>query len=96
VTYTTADGTATAGSDYTPASGPVTFLPGQTSRPVSVPVLGDDVVEADETFQVNLSSPTNATIGDGQGIGTITNDDTTLLIFKAEGVRDDALAAASP
>ncbi len=77
VQYATANGTATAGSDYTPASGTVTFAPGELSKAVSVAVLGDTAVEPTETFVVNLSNATNATIGDGQGVGTITNDDTT-------------------
>ena len=42
-----------------------------------VSVKGDTAVEADETFTLALSSPVNATIGDGQGTGTILNDDTT-------------------
>jgi hypothetical protein len=44
-----------------------------------VQVLGDLVVEPDETFFVNLSAPTNATIGDGQGLGTIVDDDAPSL-----------------
>jgi len=73
--FTTADGTATAGQDYVSASGTVSFAPGSTAQPVSVNVLGDLVVEGDETFFVNLSNPVNATIGDGQGLGTIVDDD---------------------
>jgi uncharacterized delta-60 repeat protein len=75
VQATTADGSATAGSDYTATSGTVTFAPDDTSEPFTVPVIGDTDVESDETFAVNLSSPTNATIAEGQGTGTITNDD---------------------
>jgi hypothetical protein len=75
VNYATADGTATAGSDYSAASGSVIFDPGQTSKPVSVTVNGDTTFEASETFNVNLSGATNATIADSQGVGTITNDD---------------------
>ncbi len=75
VQYATANGTATAGSDYTATSGTLTFTPGLLTLTVSVPVLGDTVFEPTETFFVNLSNPTNATIGDGQGLGTITNDD---------------------
>ena len=75
VTYTTANGTATAGSDYTAASSNLVFTPGVTSRTVEITINGDLTTEADETFTVNLSSPTNVTIADGQGVGTITNDD---------------------
>ena len=75
VRYATANGTATAGSDYTAVSGTLTFAPGQLTRTIAVPVLGDTVVEPNETFVVNLTSPTNATLSDSQGAGTILNND---------------------
>ncbi len=76
VDYATTDGTATAPSDYT-AIGDTTlgFAAGQTSRTVTVEVNGDTDVEPDETFFVDLSSPTNAVIEDARGRGTIVNDD---------------------
>jgi hypothetical protein len=80
VNFATANGTATAGSDYTAASNTLTFTPGDTSETVTIVVSGDTVVEGNETFNVNLSNPTNATIGDGQGLGTIRNDDGALSI----------------
>ncbi|MGB0438465.1 MAG: Calx-beta domain-containing protein, partial [Mycobacterium sp.] len=76
VGYTTADGTAVAGGDYVGESGTVTFAPGVTSQLVTVAVLGDGVVEANETLTVTLSGPSGATIADGTAVGTITNDDT--------------------
>ncbi len=79
VNYATANGTAQAGSDYVAASGSVTFSPGSVQRTINVTVNGDTVVEPNETFSVNLSAPTNATLADGQGVGTITNDDTASL-----------------
>jgi hypothetical protein len=75
VDFATADGTALGGRDYTPASGVLVFPPGTTSLPVTIQTTPDSAFEADETFFVNLSNPTNATIADGQGIGTIANDD---------------------
>src|SRR5882724_8051902 len=76
VNYATADGTATvADVDYVAAAGMVTFLPGVTSQPVAVIVIGDIKSEPNETFFVNLSNPVNATISDNQGVGTIVNDD---------------------
>ncbi|MGQ0621594.1 MAG: Calx-beta domain-containing protein, partial [Panacagrimonas sp.] len=75
VNFATANATAVAPGDYTAKSGSLSFAPGTTSKPVSVTVKGDSTRESSETFQVNLSGPVNATIGDGQGIGTITNDD---------------------
>jgi hypothetical protein len=80
VAYATADGTATAGADYTATTGTATITAGSTTQTLTVPVLGDTTPEANETFVVNLSAPTNATIGDAQGTGTITDDDTTLSI----------------
>ena len=75
VNWTTADGTATAGPDYTAGSGALTFNPGQTSKIVSVSVIGDALNEGDETFSVNLAAPVNASIADNLGAGTITDDD---------------------
>jgi serralysin len=80
VNYGAANGTATAGSDYTATSGTLTFAPGVTSQTINVPVLGDTLNEPNETFWVNLSGATNASIADSQGIGTIVNDDPVLLI----------------
>jgi glucose/arabinose dehydrogenase len=80
VQYATANGLATAGSDYVSASGSVTFTPGQTSQAVSITVNGDSLEEFNENFFVNLTNPTNATIGDNQGVGTISNDDVTAAL----------------
>src|SRR5207302_400646 len=57
VAYSTADGTATAGSDYSAAGGTLFFAPGETSKTVTINVTGDTNVEGNETFFVNLSSP---------------------------------------
>jgi hypothetical protein len=88
VNYATANGTATAGSDYRAASGMLTFAPGETTKAVAVQVIGDRLAEVNETFVVNLSGPTNATITDGQGVGTIADDEPRISIgtvTKAEG-----------
>ncbi|NET04285.1 MAG: hypothetical protein F6K16_06050 [Symploca sp. SIO2B6] len=74
--YTTANGTAKAGSDYTATSGTLTFEPGETTGTIEVPVSGDNKVEADETFTLKLTNPKNVTIGDSQVKITILNDDT--------------------
>jgi hypothetical protein len=76
VDYATANDTATAPSDY--ASVPSTnlsFLPGETSKLVSVIINGDNTFEGDEMFTITLDSPTNSIIADGTGLGTIQNDD---------------------
>jgi uncharacterized repeat protein (TIGR01451 family) len=78
VNFSTADGTsspATGGTDYVVNSGTLTFSPGETTKSITVLVTGDTAVEPDETFFVNLTSPVNATIADGQGLGTVLNDD---------------------
>jgi Calx-beta domain len=73
-------GTATAPSDYTAASGTVTFAPGETTKTITVQVNGDTTVEPDETFTVNLANATgNATIADIQAAGTILNDDQVVI-----------------
>src|SRR5262249_21869604 len=80
VDFATADGTAQAGSDYTAATGTLTFAPGAAGvQTINVDVTGDKLVELDETFLVNLSNIQvgghNVTFADAQGIGTIQNDD---------------------
>lgn len=88
VQYATANGTATAGGDYQARSGTLTFAPGETSKTITVPVLGDRLAEPDEAFVVNLSGATGATIADGQAVGTITDDEPRISISdatKAEG-----------
>lgn len=69
--------TTTTAGDYAGTSGTLSFPPGTTSLPVHVTVQGDTTLESNESFVVNLSAPTNAVIGDGQGVGTIVNDDGT-------------------
>jgi len=76
VHYATADGTATAGSDYTATSGTLKFRSGQKRATIAVRVAGDTDVEQNESFSVTLSSPRNARLARASGIGTITNDDT--------------------
>jgi hypothetical protein len=76
VAYATANGTAMAPLDYTADSDVLTFPAGVTQQQISIEVLGDNTDEGDsETFNVNLSGQTNATIADAQGVGTITDDD---------------------
>jgi hypothetical protein len=79
VSYAAANGSASAGVDYTAASGTVTVPPGATTAPVTVLVQGDTVNEPDETFVLNLSGPVNATIADAQGTAVIRNDDSAVI-----------------
>jgi hypothetical protein len=84
VNWSTADGTATGGTDYVIASGTAAFAAGASSTTVDVPVDGDTVDEPDETFQVVLDAPSGITVADGAGVGTIVDDDrtTTALTLK--------------
>jgi hypothetical protein len=77
VDYATADGTATAGSDYTATSGTLTYGPGEASKSFTVPVAQDSGYEGDETFQVLLSNATGgANLGAPAGATvTIADDD---------------------
>lgn len=73
VQYATAPGTATPGNDYQTISGTLTFFPGMTHQPINVPIVGDALVEGNETFTVNLSNPTAGTLADSQGLCTISD-----------------------
>lgn len=75
VNYSTSNGSAKAGSDYRSRQGTLTFKPGQKTKTINIPIIGDRKVESNETFFVTLNSPTNAEIVDGSGKGTIKNND---------------------
>ena len=76
VDFATANATAVAPGDYVTNIGTLTFNPGTTTQTITIQVVGDAVIEPNETFTVNLSNATNATVsGTGIGTGTITNDD---------------------
>ena len=100
VNYATANGTATvAGGDYRAKVGTLTFTPGQTSKTVTVDVIGDTNKEASETFFVNLNSPSGATLFDSQGKGTILDDDnvdfvvTSIVLTPSSPVADGTFSA---
>jgi hypothetical protein len=75
VAYATMDGTASSLGDYAPATGTLTFSPGETQKTVAVVVHGDTAVEPDETFWLRLSNASGAPLAVAQATGTITNDD---------------------
>src|SRR6185295_13512930 len=66
---------ATPGVDFESIPGTLTFLPGETSKTINVPVKGDVIDEVDQRFAVILTTPINASIADGTGLGTITDND---------------------
>ncbi len=80
VEYSTSDGSATAPDDYIAQSGMLTFAPGEISKQITIQVVGDDVVEPNETFSVILSNSVNADITTAVGTGTIVNDDVDVTI----------------
>ena len=83
--FTTANNTATAGSDFTATSGTVSFAVGQTTASIAVTITNDSIFGNTETFFVNLSSPVAATLGDSQGQGTITDSDAGILLSGLDG-----------
>jgi hypothetical protein len=92
VRYTTQNGIATSGRDYTSKSGTLTFKPGSTKQNVAISIIGDKTVEPNETFTLVLSNPVNAGLLKVIGTGTILNDDgTTPIASRAVDVKAGAL-----
>jgi subtilisin family serine protease len=81
VSWSTRNGTATSPADYAATSGVVTFAPDQTTATITIPLVNDRLDEVNETFSVELSNPTGATIGDAIAIGTIIDDDAPPTLF---------------
>jgi predicted secreted protein len=75
MSYTTNAGTATAGADYTTTSGTLTIASGNTSGTVDVPISDDTIYEGDETLTLDVAAVSGVVVADGQGTGTITEDD---------------------
>jgi len=76
VDFTTRDGTATAGRDYLAQAGTLQFAPGQTRRVLSVPIVGDGLLEGDETLTIELANvSTNARLGVASATGTLLDDE---------------------
>ena len=88
-------GTATASSDYNSINLVVTFQPGTVTRTVDVAIVGDTNLELNETFLVNLTESFGTTVADGEGVGTILDDDTLLVLEDAGPVPGQAAALES-
>jgi Ca2+-binding RTX toxin-like protein len=90
VKYSIIADTAKANLDYTPVTGTLTFAPGQTSQAIAIPILNDALTEANETFKVVLSNPTNASLAKTTAVVTITDtlssDTTTTLPATVENL----------
>ncbi len=79
--WATANGTATAGSEYMGGSGTISFGVGETSKTITVTTIDDAVPESTESMTVALGSPTGgATLGTGTGTGTITDNDAAAML----------------
>lgn len=78
VQYQTGNGTASAPGDYTAVSGTLTFVPGDTLETITVPIIDDDVIEANETFTISLSGAVNATPGGTTHTRTILDNDSAV------------------
>jgi hypothetical protein len=76
VSYSTGDDTAFAPNDYTAISGTLNFVPGQTEQNFFVTIVEDNVDDPDsEIVQLELTGPTNATLGSDQATLTINDND---------------------
>ena len=87
VNWATADGTATAGSDYLAASGQVVFQDGESQKAVTVTVNGDNSPEADETFQLTLSTTPGYAVS--AGWATIVDDDVGVSVEDSTATEGD-------
>src|SRR5207244_2194313 len=85
VDYSMTDGTATDGADYTAGSGTLSFAAGVTTQTITVPITNDLIDELNETFTVNLANPSNATIADATGLGTLLDDDVPSVLSSIRG-----------
>jgi hypothetical protein len=84
VNYTTQDGTANGGSDYTATSGSVTFADGESSKTILIPILNDSTPENDETFNVVLTPGSGATLGQPSTMTITVADDDPIHISIAD------------
>lgn len=96
VGFATSNGSATAPADYSAATGTVNFTAGQQTRPVAITIVGDSIVEPDETFQVTLSAPAGATLGNAVATGTIVNDDNAALSINDVALREGSGGGTTP
>jgi hypothetical protein len=76
MSFRTVDGTAKKGEDYTSRSGTLTFLPGETTKKITIEVKGDTRRESNETFYLDLLGSNDFSVfTKSRGVGTILNDD---------------------
>jgi hypothetical protein len=90
VNYATSDGSAVAGADYQSRSGSVTFMPGESSKTVAVPVIGDRVGEWNESFLLNLTDAVGANLNGAQGYASIVDNEPRINIEYAQIVEGNS------
>lgn len=97
VNFSSDDASALSLSDYTAVSGTLNFAVGETTATFTVPINDDAIDEQDETFNLHLSSPLNATLADGTAVGTILDNDASPTLTLADATSDeDAPANCHP
>lgn len=85
--FATLDGSATAGADYVAVSGTLDLADGEASGAIQIDLLDDSLIEADETFSLELSNPIGADLGaPASAVITILDDD--LIDSDGDGVAD--------
>ena len=87
--------TATSGVDFTPVFGSLSFAPGVTAQTISVPIIGDVLNEASETFQIFLTSPTNASVANASLVRIINDDPLPSLSISNVSVNEGSSGTAS-
>ena len=85
VNYNTADGDAKSTEDYMAANGTVTFIPGETAKPINISILSDAIPECDEPFTVMFTAD-NAVQGTSSATVTIVNDDTQFNVTTDDNI----------
>ncbi len=88
-------GTATTSSDHNSINLVVTFQPGTVTRTFDVEIIGDTNLESNETFFVNISETFGTTMADGEGVGTILDDDTLLMLEESDSAPQQVAAFES-
>jgi hypothetical protein len=88
VDFSTADGTANQGSDYAAVSGRLTFAAGETSKRILVSPVDEGVTDSSETFNIDLSNASGATIANSQGVVTIQPTQTKFFVVNDDSVQD--------
>lgn len=97
VNYTTANGTATVGSDYIAGSGTLTFAAADTTKTITIATINDIAIESSETVLINLSGATGAAIiSNARGIGTINDNDGGTCSGVSYVVNDETVVEGSP